>query len=82
MSPVSQTTKLLASGAATRWQGYVAREGFGSTRMRNQISANNPKMGNSQINHGLLILAQGYLPVLRQTEQTCLPFLDTISLTP
>jgi hypothetical protein len=50
ISPVSQITKPLASGAATRWQGYVAREGFGTTRIRNQISDNNPAMGNTHIN--------------------------------
>ena len=36
-----------ASGNATRWQGYVAREGLGITRTKNQINAANPVNGNS-----------------------------------
>jgi hypothetical protein len=37
-----------ASGNATRWQGYVARDGFGITLMRNHISAANPVIEGSQ----------------------------------
>ena len=37
-SPTSHATNPEASGKAIFWQGYVARDGFGITRMRNQIS--------------------------------------------
>jgi hypothetical protein len=37
-----------ANGNATRWQGYVARDGFGTTLMRNHISAANPVIEGSQ----------------------------------
>ena len=68
ISPASQTTKPLASGAATRWQGYVAREGFGITRIRNQISDNIPAMGNTHINQQYFLLCLRYLPVFGQTD--------------
>jgi hypothetical protein len=41
-------TKPEANGNATRWQGYVARDGFGITLMRNHISAANPVIEGSQ----------------------------------
>jgi hypothetical protein len=37
-----------ANGNATRWQGYVARDGFGITLIRNHISAANPVIEGSQ----------------------------------
>jgi len=40
-----------ASGNATRWQGYVARDGFGITLMRNHISAKSPVIEESQNSH-------------------------------
>ena len=43
--PVSQMTNPDASGKATLWQGYVARLGFGITRIRNQISDIRPMKG-------------------------------------
>ena len=45
--PMIQMTNALASGAATRWQGYVARLGLGMTRSRNQTRATKPVMGRS-----------------------------------
>ena len=48
--PTSHTRKLPASGAATFWHGYAARLGFGTTRIRNQISASKPTSGKSS--HG------------------------------
>jgi hypothetical protein len=54
--PAIQITKPLANGAAKRWQGYVAREGFGMTRIKNQISEKSPKMGNTHINQRYFLL--------------------------
>jgi hypothetical protein len=48
--PSSQIIKPDANGKATRWQGYVAREGFGITRIKNHIRANSPEIGNSHLN--------------------------------
>jgi hypothetical protein len=45
--PSSQIMKLDANGNATRWQGYAAREGFGITRIKNQIKANSPVTGHN-----------------------------------
>jgi len=75
---VSQTTKLLASGAASRWQGYVAREGLGTTRRRNQISDNNPAMGNTHISQQYFLFCPGYLPVFGQTDKMFFAFLKSI----
>jgi hypothetical protein len=51
-----------ANGNATRWQGYVARDGFGITLMRNHISAANPVIEGNQNNQlcfaGLAVLGQ------------------------
>jgi hypothetical protein len=47
-APASQTIKPEANGNATRWHGYVARDGFGITRIKNHISAKTPPMGNTQ----------------------------------
>jgi hypothetical protein len=55
-SPVSQIINPLAKGAATRWHGYAAREGFGITRIRNQTSENNPAIGNNQTSQWNLLL--------------------------
>ncbi|MBN2020776.1 MAG: hypothetical protein JW749_11205 [Sedimentisphaerales bacterium] len=49
--PISQTIKPDASGNATRWQGYIARDGFGITLIRNHISASSPVIGHSHISH-------------------------------
>jgi hypothetical protein len=65
--PTIQIIKLLASGKAKRWQGYVARVGFGITRIRNQKSDNSPVMGNSHINHRFLLLCLRLLPDLGQS---------------
>ncbi|MGB9602707.1 MAG: hypothetical protein ACPMAG_07950 [Limisphaerales bacterium] len=43
--PRSQIMKLDANGNAACWQGYVARIGFGITRIRNQTNAAAPKIG-------------------------------------
>jgi hypothetical protein len=58
-NPAIQITNPPASGAATRWHGYSAREGFGTTRMRNHSSENNPANGNIHI-------SQRYFPRLMQ----------------
>jgi hypothetical protein len=59
-----------ARGKATRWQGYVAREGFGKTRIRNHIRATNPVNGKSQINQRRFCLRAGDLRVFLQTDET------------
>jgi hypothetical protein len=46
-TPKNQSTKPLASGAATLWHGYATLEGLGTTRTRNQSSARSPATGNS-----------------------------------
>jgi hypothetical protein len=57
--PSNHTTKPDAIGAATRWHGYVARDGFGITLIRNQTSAANPVRANShliyRISHSLAL---------------------------
>jgi hypothetical protein len=50
INPIIHIIKPDANGNATRWQGYVARDGFGITRIRNHISAASPLIGNNQIN--------------------------------
>jgi hypothetical protein len=45
-SPNIHATKPDANGKANRWQGYAARDGFGSTRIKNHISDTSPAMGN------------------------------------
>jgi hypothetical protein len=36
-------------GNAARWHGYVARLGFGTTRIRNQINAPSPMRGKKNL---------------------------------
>jgi len=66
--PISQIIKPDANGNATRWHGYVAREGFGITRIKNQIRANNPEIGNNHLSQRNLLLYSMGLPVLEQTD--------------
>jgi hypothetical protein len=91
-------TKPLASGAATRWHGYIAREGFGSTRIKNQISDNRPTMGHTHISQEYFLLRPGYSPVfghcrgvwagclpsraVRETDEVDFIFLDSIFAPP
>ena len=65
--PSNQTIKPDASGNATRWHGYVAREGFGITRIKNQIRANSPVIGNNHFSQQNLLLCSMGLSVLGQT---------------
>jgi hypothetical protein len=74
-NPAIQTTNPPASGAATRWHGYSAREGFGTTRMRNHSRENNPANGNIHISQRYFLrLMQS--PVLGQSPPagSALPF--------
>jgi len=64
ISATIHTTKPLANGAANRWQGYVAREGLGTTRIKNQISDINPMIGSSHISQGYFLLHATTPPVL------------------
>jgi hypothetical protein len=68
-SPKSQIIKPDARGKATRWQGYVAREGFGKTRTRNHISATNPVSGKIQINQRLFCLRAEKFPFFGQIDE-------------
>ena len=63
INPASQIKKPLAKGATKRWQGYVALEGFGITRIKNQISEKSPMMGNTHISHGYFLWLIIGLPV-------------------
>jgi hypothetical protein len=58
-------TKALAKGAAIRWQGYVARLGFGMTLSRNQTRANKPVTGSNKVGQ-LRCETWNCLPVLGQ----------------
>jgi hypothetical protein len=70
--PKSQATKPEANGKATRWHGYAAREGFGTTRIKNHISDTSPAMGSVHINQRYFLLRLGYLPIFGQAEGVCL----------
>jgi hypothetical protein len=78
---VSQSTKPEANGKAIRWHGYVAREGFGITRIKNHISDTRPAMGNIHINQRYFILLFKDLPVLGHKWSLFL-FGDCICLPP
>jgi hypothetical protein len=67
-----------ASGVTTRWQGYVDREGFGTTRIKNHISEKSPTMGNTHINQRYFVLCPRYFPVLGQTGEMFLPSLNSV----
>jgi hypothetical protein len=77
----SQATKPEANGKAIRWHGYVAREGFGITRIKNQISDTRPAMGNIHINQRYFVLLFKDLPVLGH-KLTRFLFGDCIYLPP
>jgi len=78
--PNSQIIKPDANGKATRWQGYVAREGLGITRTRNQTSAAKPVRGNNHQSHLCLPVDGMTLPVLEQRLIWCLFFRNDIIL--
>jgi hypothetical protein len=42
--PINHKTKPEANGKAALWQGYEARDGFGMTRIKNQMVAVIPKL--------------------------------------
>jgi hypothetical protein len=70
-----------ASGNATRWHGYVAREGFGITRIKNHISDKIPAAGNIHFSRRFRLFQLRNLLVLGQFGSTCF-FDDCISLPP
>jgi len=78
---VSQAMKPDANGKAIRWHGYVALEGFGITRIKNQISDIRPAIGNIHINQRYFVLLCKGLPVLGQKWAWFL-FGDCICLPP
>jgi len=80
--PSSQTIKPDANGNATRWQGYVAREGFGITRIKNQIRAARPVNGNSHQMSRCLRFGGINLPVFGQILFFCLPISNGITFPP
>ena len=63
-----------ANGAAIRWHGYIARFGFGTTRIRYHSNAMNPRTGNNRCNTGDFDLNPTILPVLGQTRNVLLTF--------
>jgi hypothetical protein len=67
INPAIQITKPLANGAARRWHGYVAREGFGITRIKNQISEKSPMTGKPHINQRYFLPPLICLPVSGHT---------------
>ena len=64
--PVNQITNPDASGKATLWHGYVARLGFGITRIRNHISDISPIMGSIHLTQVYFLLEMMTLLVLGQ----------------
>jgi len=70
ISPETQMMNPLANGAANRWHGYVAREGLGMTRIRNQTSETSPTMGIAHISQGYL--HQMLLPAFGQGPDSLL----------
>ncbi len=77
--PVSQMTNPDASGKATLWQGYVARLGFGITRIRNQISDIRPMKGSIHLIQVCFLLEIMALPVFGQILKTSLFFCSDIT---
>jgi hypothetical protein len=62
--PSRHKTKDVARGIATRWQGYLARLGLGTTLIRTQISAAKPINGNNQVGCDSIGCSPTILPVL------------------
>jgi hypothetical protein len=60
-----------ANGKANRWQGYVARDGFGITRIKNHTSDTSPATGNIHFNHPYFLLPPLCLPALEQSGWSC-----------
>ena len=60
--PTSQATNPDASGMAIRWHGYIAREGLGITRIKNQTREISPTIGSSQNSQPLLSLSRRATP--------------------
>ena len=77
--PVSQMTNPDARGNATLWQGYVARLGFGMTRIRNQISDTSPIKGSSHFTQVYFLLKMTTLPVFGQILKALLFFCSDIT---
>ena len=55
-----------AIGAATCWQGYSIRLGFGTTRIKNQTKAANPNRGKHIFNTTFFLLMPTIRPLLGQ----------------
>ena len=77
--PVNQMTNPDASGKATFWQGYVARLGFGITRIRNQISDIRPMKGNIHLIQVYFLLEMMTLPVFGQILKAVALFCSDIT---
>jgi hypothetical protein len=61
INPIIQIMKPEASGNATRWQGYVAREGFGITLIRNHMRANRPAIEGTKNSHRFKLLGKNVI---------------------
>jgi hypothetical protein len=70
-NPRNHATNPEANGKANRWQGYVARDGFGITRIKNHISDTSPAIGNIHITHPYFLLPLLCLSALGQSEWWC-----------
>jgi hypothetical protein len=81
-NPNIHVTKLEANGNANRWQGYVARDGFGTTRIKNQTSDTRPAMGNIHFNQRYFLLRPSDLPALGQAGWLCFLFDNRIFTSP
>jgi hypothetical protein len=67
-NPNIHVTNPEANGKANRWHGYVARDGFGTTRIKNHISDTSPAMGNIHFTHLYFLLLPLYSPAFGQAE--------------
>jgi hypothetical protein len=66
-----------ATGAATRWHGYSARDGFGMTLTKYQINAASPMTGNSHLAQRHWRFTPTTRPVFPQTSNK--PFIIGMS---
>jgi hypothetical protein len=71
-----------ANGNANRWHGYVARDGFGTTRIKNQTSDTSPAMGNIHFNQRYLRTLSLFLLLFGQADLSSFLFENDIYIPP
>jgi hypothetical protein len=81
-SPRNHATNPEANGKAARWQGYVARDGLGTTRIKNHINDTSPTMGNIHLNQRYFLSRPSDLPAFGQAEWSCFSFDNCIFESP